>query len=164
MITQAWIDPRRIDWKDGLNPLARPAWTAAKNQYVNESLNDPLTFALRQGPAEMGLYPVPDEANSILPGLATFDQIITTIRNAWIIGFSATSQQPEGFTVQITAQGNPIFSKPVHHTALQGTPVFFCPIPRALIVPELAVRLQNLSAIANNLQLCIWTIHETETP
>jgi hypothetical protein len=160
MITQAWIDPRTIDWRDGLNPLARPAWRADANPYVHESLNDPLMLALRHASAEMAVHPVPDEANSNIPGLATFDQIIGLEANSWLIGFSATSQQALGFTVQITAQGIPIFSKPVHHTALQGTPVFFCPIPRALIVPELAVRLVNLSAIANNLQVCIWTIHE----
>lgn len=157
-----WTDPRTIDWKDGLNPLARPAFSTERNAYVNESLNDPLMYQLRQGPAEMHIYATPDAANSILGANNTYDQAIAVAPDTWIIGFSAASSRAEGFTVQIhDSTGELLFSKPVHHTALQGKPVFFCPQPKAILVPQLNVKLLNLAAVANTVQLCIWTIRET---
>lgn len=163
MSNRAWIDPRTLDWTDGLNPNNNPAFAQDKNRYVWESLQEPLMQTLRKAGSRLTVHAAPDSPHATLPGSATYDQTFNPVPFAWLIGFSAHSTQPEGFLVQVTdtVSLETIWSQPVHSANITGNPVYYLSLPRAVLPPsQLAVRIINLSTSPNLCQFCAWFIRE----
>jgi hypothetical protein len=156
-----WFDPTQIDWQDGLNPLAIPAYREQRNPAVYRALQGPTMVELRNTPGlELRLYAAPDEAFPSLPGSITYDTIVTLPAGAWIYGISASSAQPEGFLAQVTAPTHgTLFSKPVNSGDIKNARPHYLSRPQGL--PDggpVKLRLINLSLVANYCQLVIWVI------
>lgn len=162
MSNRPWIDPRLIDWSDGLNPLKIPAFRPDANPFVYASLQEDITQQLRAAKGRMTVSAAPDDQSAIIPALATFEQTLVLGGVSWLIGFSAHSQQPEGFMGQatVTSTGEPIWSQPLWSKNISGRPIGFLAMPHLLDPGQLTLRLLNLSAAPNRCQLCAWTIEE----
>jgi hypothetical protein len=155
-----WYPEDQIDWLDGLNPLARPAFRQTRNPYVYAALQNPTMVELRESGYDLHLYAAPDETFQTLPAGTTYDIIIEMPAGSWIIGVSANSAQTEGFLAQITLPtGAAIFNKPVSSKNLNAKPLFFS---QPLGIPFDGVtkmRLQNQSINPNFCQLVLWVMH-----
>jgi hypothetical protein len=156
-----WYHPEIIDWQDGLNPLAIPAYREQRNPAVYRALQRPTMVEIRNTPGlQPRLYVAPDDAFTTLPALGTYDVLANLPEGAWIIGLSATSAQPEGFLAQITMpSGSPLFTQPVNSNDLKNARPHFLARPQGL--PDggsVRIRLINLSALTNVAQLAIWVI------
>jgi hypothetical protein len=120
---------------------------------------------------------VPDKANAVVGALATYEHRISVPPGAWLYGLSGSSEQAEGFTVQVfdagsgaklyspsavdyanaTAQGAParivngagVSQTIVQRLALLGRPRVVCE-PGAL-----RVQVKNLSANTNRIRVCL---------
>jgi hypothetical protein len=165
-MSHPWIDPRLIDWTDGLNPLTQPRYGADVNRYVHDALDEPIAQTLRNTRGAMRVYAVPDESHAILAPSQLFELIVGPPPFTWLMAFSAHSEQPEGFLAQITdtVTGQHVWSQPVHSDSI-GNPasggLLWLSMPLPILPPSrLAVRITNLSAIANRCQLAIWAIQE----
>jgi hypothetical protein len=155
-----WYDPRRIDWHDGLNPLAIPAYREQRNPFAYRALQHPTMVALRNAAGyEPALYAAPDETFAVLPAGSTYDIIQTLPAGAWIYGISASSDQAEGFKAQITLPtGANLFNKPVSSQSLQGARPYYirpCGLPDG---GGVKLHLVNQSVSPNRCQLVLWVI------
>lgn len=156
-----WYPPDAIDWQDGLNPLALPAFRAQRNPYVYRALQHPTMVELRAAAAgyELALWATPEEsAGAIGPG-STYDALVTVPAGAWLYGLSATSVQPEGFLAQVTLPaGTNLFAQAVSSAALQARPYY---LSKPLGFPEsggLRLRIVNQSGSPNVCQLVAWVM------
>jgi hypothetical protein len=165
-MSSIWIDPRNVDWTDGLNPLTRRRYAENVNRYVHDALDEPVTQALRASRGAMRVFAVPDESHAILAPSQVFDLTINPPPFVWLVAFSAHAEQPEGFLAQITdtVTGQTIFSQPIHSASI-GNPasggLLYLSMPAPILPPSrLAVRLTNLAPAGNRCQLAIWVIQE----
>jgi hypothetical protein len=158
-MTRLWIDPRAIDWEDGLNPLRVRSFR--RRRYFAAALSQPLTMALRTAPGySMFAEALPASGGILIPGLATYDDVLRRLpAESWIIALAASSAQPEGFTAQMTTGERPSWSAPVHSSSLSAGAQYFLPQPLGITAPDqLTVRLVNQSAVANDVQLVFWIV------
>jgi hypothetical protein len=158
-MTQRWIDPRIIDFADGLNPLRVP--NLRRKSYFAQALSSPLMMALRTaGGYSMMLEAVPGRGSGSIPGKGSWDDTLLRLPpESWIVALSAWSQQAEGFSAQITVGDHPPWPAPVANGNVTGSPQYFLPQPLAVIQPDrVSVRLINKSALANSVQLVFWIV------
>jgi hypothetical protein len=74
-MTQRWIDPRIIDFADGLNPLRVP--NLRRKSYFAQALSSPLMMALRTaGGYSMMLEAVPGRGSGSIPGKGSWDDTL----------------------------------------------------------------------------------------
>jgi hypothetical protein len=158
-------DPRLIDWQDGLNPLTIPAYAREVNRFVYDALNSPVMLELRSQPGQMVTYATPPGAVATLAPFGTYDDVVPVRPFSWLVGFSAVSTQPEGFTAQCTdsVSGAAVWSQPAHNLNISGKPIMWLSTPRAISTGgTLSMRLVNLSGAANLVQLVAWVIEEAQ--
>jgi hypothetical protein len=157
MINTPWIDPRSIDYTDGLNPLANPGYLPNNNPYAYASLQEPIMLGLRNG---IGIEPrilvCPDPLDQLIQPGATYDFSVPVEPNTWLYGLNVSSQQAAGFYLQITDSGTgaTVFSQPVFSKNVQGTKskghIVLISAPRLFVPPAYPViRIVNNSASAN---------------
>jgi hypothetical protein len=156
-----WYAPEVIDWQDGLNPLAIPAFREQRNPYAYRALQRPTLYELRNTPGfELALYAAPGTDFAILGATSTYDGFIALPAGAWVVGVSASSAQPEGFSAQITMpNGATVFSQLTQSADLQNASPYYLSNPQG--IPDggpAKLRLINLSPLANLCQLVIWVI------
>jgi hypothetical protein len=161
-MNQAWYPPEIIDWGDGLNPLARPAFKEQVNPAVSRALQRPTLVELRNTPGlRLAIHAAPDASVS-LPPAATVDAILSIPPDSWIIGIGASSKEAEGFLAQVTApSGGALFSQPTHSANLNAKP-HYLQRPQPSLGGILKLRLINLSLSANFAQLAVWVIQPLE--
>lgn len=156
-----WYHPAEIDWQDGLNPLAIPAFREQTNPYFYRALQRPTMVAIRQSRGAVPrLYVAPDEAYTSLAPYATIDTVITAKPGSWLIGISAASAQPEGFKTQITMPwGTRLFNQPTGLGCVCGPTPFYFSEPQG--IPDggpIYVRMINQSGVANSSQVALWMV------
>jgi hypothetical protein len=155
---------------DRISPARYHQW---RNNYHVHALAalEPLRKALGYEPR---LEVIPDQQAAAIAPLATWDHRVTAPAGSFLWAISGSSQQPEGFTVQITdfATRSDLFSGPLHYdnatgqgsvsvpdstgaTVAIGSPLHMFSMPRP-IVGQLNVQLSNLSASANQAQIVLW--------
>jgi hypothetical protein len=133
-------------------------WNAA----ASAAYLEPTMQELRAAPGvELRLYAAPDAAAyTTLAAKATYDAQLLLPPAAWIVGLSAASVQPEGFTAQITMPtGTALLTVPANSRSLKGARPFYLPRPAGL--PDggpVRLRLINQSPAANLCQLVIWVV------
>jgi hypothetical protein len=120
MLNAPWIDPRDIDWTDGLNPVRNPGWRQNNNPYVYHALQDPFTMALRQGKGiEPRIYPGFDPSNLVVPAGTTQDYEVPIEPNFWCFAFSVNVNGRDFlFNVTDSVTGATFFSQPVSAAAM----------------------------------------------
>ncbi len=152
------IDPRTIDWEDGLNPLRVPSFR--RKRYFSAALNQPITMALRTAPGYSMLLEALPARGGAIPGKGTYDDVLRQLpAESWIIALSAYSKEAEGFTAQIRVGDHPPWSAPVSSKSITASPQYFLPYPLAVLAPDqVTVSLFNLSALANTVQLAFWIV------
>jgi len=156
-----WYPPDRIDWQDGLNPLAVPAFREQRNPAVYRALQQPTMVELRNTPGlELRLYAAPEASLASLPAGITYDALVPLPAGAWLIGLSASSAQAAGFLAQITMPtGTDLLSQHAASADLSGARPYYFPRPAGL--PDggqVKLRLINQAVVANRCQLVIWVI------
>jgi hypothetical protein len=169
--TYPWVDPRSVDWTDALNPLTKPGWSKQNNRYAFDSLQEPLSVALRDAIGiEPRIWVCPDPASQLLAGNNQSVFNVPAEPNTWIWAINAASNpgsmaDPAGFAVQISDSqtGASLFSSPIRQTLLDGTlqtsgnanqnPLIVLPLPRLFVPPSYpVVKIVNFSSSA---QICI---------
>ncbi len=120
---------------------------------------------------------IPDSSNKAVGVKATYEQRVTVPAGAFLWAIAGTSQQPEGFRLQIidTASGRGLLSQPAHFSAIAGgasypigvkncygtaviirQALYVLPKPRVIIEPGmLRVQITNLSAAVNTIQVVL---------
>ncbi len=114
MLNRPWIDPRSIDWTDGLNALAKPGFRQNNNPHAWAALKDPFMQALRQGKGiEPRAYVCPDSSSQPIAAGATYDYEVPSEPNCWMWAINA-SGDGDGFLVNVTDSltGAALFSQP----------------------------------------------------
>lgn len=119
MLNRPWIDPRAVDWTDGLNPLRVPGWSRNNDPYAYAALQDPFFQALRGAAGiENRIYVSPDpSAQTITPG-ATVDYEVPCEPNFWLFAYAASNQGDPGatqdflFNIADSETGASLFSQP----------------------------------------------------
>ena len=171
MRVNPWVDPRSVDWTDGLNPLTKPGYSQNNNLFAYESLQDPIFVALRNAIGiEPRIWVCPDQVNQSIAPQSTSAFNVPAEPNTWIWALNAVSNpgltaDPKGFYVQITDSltGADMFSSPIHSSNLDGTrttagdakqcPLVLIAAPRLYVPPAYPiVSIVNLSMSA---QTCI---------
>lgn len=119
-------------------------------------------------------YPLPGPSAAALAAAGGVDIRLSLPVGTWVYGFSASSSQAAGFEVQITDTrwNAPWFSAPIRWNTLtqQGAsadgitqPLTLLTEPRLVIEPGvLMVRLRNLAAAANSVELILFAAEPTE--
>ncbi len=158
-----WIDPREIDWQDGLNPLRIPAFRRNRNRYVYTALQNPLMVALRNADGlEIHLESVPDAEHATIAGFAPYEQIVSLRPGSFIIATSGSADHGnDTATVQITDSetGARAWSQPVSIANATGSPAKYFDRPLGFTPPaNFVVRITNLDNSANLVQLVLWII------
>ncbi len=151
----------QIDWQDGLNPLAIPAFARHVNRYVYEALENPIMRELRYQPGyETHLYAAPDDTVPTLPALQTVDSLITLPAGAWLFGVSVASPNAAGILVQITLpEGTNIFSVPTSSKSLKNAiPHFFARPAGFPARAAVKVSMKNQANANNTAQVVLWVI------
>lgn len=163
------IDPREIDWTDSINPLLLNQYDEERRPSDYQMLQGPLWVALRKSATyEPYIQIAPEERNQQLAARGTFEGRFTVPHGSYLIGFSTSSQQPEGFVFNIADIGNggAVFSKTIQSRlatagTTQGVSNLFIPLqqPRPILSPGLlSANLTNRSGSANTVQLAVWFI------
>ncbi len=130
MLHSKWIDPRKIDWTDSMNPLNGRGWgqDPSRNPFMFQTLSDPIWLALRQAQnLEPRVQVIPDPIDEVIPAGQTYDMNVPIEPNTWIYGVNtfitpAEEEDPANdFYVQITdsVTGATVFSQPTRATDLQ---------------------------------------------
>jgi hypothetical protein len=121
---------------------------------------------------------IPDQSNQVLGARAAYDHRVTVPPGSYLWALSGSSEQPEGFTVQITdfATRSNLLSAPAKFENITGqgtftlrdaagaqkslwTPLHLLAAPRPLIEPGLLnVQLTNSSNNQNRVQLVLWIL------
>lgn len=149
----------------GILPL--PQFGAQPRRYHTRALAE-LRRVTRTAGYSPGAYPLPDEANADMPAKAIIEIKLSLPVGTYVYGFTGSSQQAEGFEVQIIdlRHNTPFFTAPVlwNNLTAQGStegithPLFLLPHPRLVIEPAtLNVQIKNLSASTNQVQLVLLT-------
>ncbi len=166
-----WVDPRSLDWTDGLNPLTKPGWSKNNNLYAYESLQDPTFVALRNAiGVEPRIWVCPDSAHQTIAPQSLSSFNVPSEPNTWLWAINAVSNPGDspdaaGFLVQVTDSftGANVFSAPVPNNLLDGTlttsgnakqaPLVLIAAPRLFLPPAYpVVTVMNLSMSS---QVCI---------
>jgi hypothetical protein len=130
MLNTPWIDPRKIDWTDSLNPLTGRGWgkDPSRNPYMFDTLSDPIFLAIRKAQnLEPRIWVVPDPIDQIIAAGSTYDMSVAIEPNTWLYGINTWLAPVDGggndFYVQITdaVTGATLFSQQVHASDLQPT-------------------------------------------
>jgi hypothetical protein len=156
-----WFHPDQIDWQDGLNPRAKPAYRPTRNPAVYRALQQPTMQALRDTPGLLlRLFAAPETSMSSLPGGATYDVLVHLDAGSWIIGVSAASAQPEGFLAQITMPtATQLFTQPVSSASIKNARPLFLSRPAGIPnAGPIKVRLINQSLNPNACQFAVWVV------
>lgn len=160
---KAWIDPRSIDYTDGLNPLRIPGFAELNSPYVYRVLNgDAWHYALRFAKGiEPRCYVGPDPMQQLIQPGATINYEVPAEPNLWIWAVNASSDDEDFlFNVADSETGAQFFSTPISmssvNAALNGTahrgPLFFMATPHLFTPPAYPiVRITNTSGAA---QVC----------
>jgi len=139
----------------GLSPYRTAALEAAR--YIMEAPG-----------YEPAVYRVPSPCVPTLPAGANFEGRLSLPVASYVFGFSGSSAETAGFRVQVVdlGTGSAFFNEFLTFDLVcpQGAehgityPVAVLPTPRLVIEPAvLAVRIQNLAALANAIQFAVWT-------
>jgi len=161
-----WIDPRKIDWTDSMNPLTGRGWgpDPSRNPFMFDTLSDPIWLAIRGAhDLEPRILVVPDPIDEVIPAGQTYDTNVPMEPNSWLYALNtwitpAEEEDPANdFFVQITdaVTGAQVFSQQARATNLQpaignnrsgnGLRAFLSS-PRAFLPPSYpVVRIVNLS-------------------
>jgi hypothetical protein len=162
---------------DRIEPARYHQWSNAYHTAALAAL-EPLRKALGYEPRH---EVIPDQQHVQLAPLAPWDHRMSAPHGSWLWAISGNSQQPEGYTVQISdliAERN-LFSDAVQlaNTTGQGsitthdatgapvsiaTPLHVLPIPRPAEL--LNVQLTNKSANPNAVQLVLWIFQPPPQP
>ena len=155
-----FFHPLDIDWQDGLNPLAIPAFRQQRNPAVYAALQQPTTVALRNTPGyELRLYVVPDETTPTLAAAASYDAVIQLPAGAWIIGVGASSEAAPGFLVQITMPtGAKLFNRPTRSQDLAARPHYLARPQGITDAGFVQVKCINQAIAPNRCQLVLWVV------
>jgi len=162
MLSEAWIDPRSVDWTDGLNPLRVPGWSRNNSPYAYQALQDPFMQALRiAGGIENRIYVAPEPAAQLVTPGATVDFEVPSEPNFWLYAVAASNQGDDEdlqdflFNVTDSETGATLFSQPVSMTTMNpqrnGTadrsPYYLLSTPHLFASPSYpVVRMINTSA------------------
>jgi hypothetical protein len=165
----------REELMDRINPRVYPQFRGPYHTRALAAL-EPLRKALGYEPRN---EVIPDQQHVAVAKQATWDHRVTVPPGSWLWALSGSSQQPEGFTVQVTdfATRANLFSGAVRYQNLTGqgsvsindaagavhtltTPLHILPTPRPLIEPAvLNVQITNLSTTnSNEVQLVLWIL------
>lgn len=148
-------------------PLTLPQFAPRPMRYHTRALAE-LRRVTRAPGYQPGAYPLPDEANANMPAKALIEIRLSLPIGTYVLGFTGSSQQSDGFEVQIIdlRQNAPFFGAPVLWNNLTGQgstygithPLFLLPHPRLVIEPAvLNVQIENRSSSANLVQLVLFT-------
>lgn len=111
-------------------------------------------------------FVLPNPLNATIAAHGKFSERITVLPGTVFVGFSGSSHEADGFTVQIAdlTHGTRWFSGPqswknctVPVTATRQSPLYLLPAPR--VVDEMglfSIEFENLSANANQVQFVLW--------
>lgn len=148
-------------------PLTLPQFPPRPMRYHARALAEMRRVTSTPG-YQPGAYPLPDEDNANLPARALIEIRLSLPVGSYVLGFSGSSQQSDGFEVQIVdlRHNAPFFGAPVlwNNLAPQGStlgishPLFLLPHPRLVIEPALLnVQIKNLATTANQVQLVLFS-------
>ncbi len=119
---------------------------------------------------------VPDVMNAALVGKGRYEARISLPPQSYVWAFAGTSDQAAGFKVQIVDLGTKAewFSQPIRWDNLTGQgatpeglsfPLYILPKPRLVLEPGLlSVQVTNLAAVANPIQLVVFTAEPVWKP
>ena len=159
----------RLDTTQAFRNLADfPYWRKAAR--AMEPLRKALGYAPRQ-------EVIPTSPNVVVGARAIYDQRITLPAGSWLYAISGSSQQAEGFNVQITDFGSAstLFAAPINIQNLTGGnapagivdasgaavtaawPLHLLNLPRPIPEPGIVnAQITNMSANTNRVQLVLW--------
>lgn len=128
---------------------------------------------------EQQVLVAPDRANAVVGPGATYEHKFAVPPGSLITGFSGSSVQPEGCTVQLldAGTGAQMFDKPVDLANATGQgypggiangagvvqqiklPLALLARPRVVVEPGwLKLQIRNLAPLANDIQVCMWVV------
>lgn len=148
-------------------PLTLPQFRPAPGRYHGPALEELRRVTSTPG-YQPGAYPLPDEANAAMPGRSIIEIRLSLPIGTYVLGFSGSSDQAEGFQTQIydLRHNAPFFATPAPWELITGQgssegisyPLFLLPHPRLVIEPAvLSVQIENLSTSTNTVQLVLFT-------
>lgn len=180
MLTEKWIDPRKIDWTDPMSPLNGRGWgpDPSRNPFMYGTLSDPLWQAIRHaGDLEAEIWVTPPPIDEIIMAGATYETSLGIRPNTWLVGVQGWVESPgaptNDFYVQITdaLTGQQVFSQQARAsnlalasgaTPLRNKLVFWLSAPRLFLPPSYPiVKLVNLSTSDVKCNFNLWCAVET---
>jgi hypothetical protein len=177
MLSEKWIDPRKVDWTDGFNALNGRGWgpDPSRNPFMYATLSDPIWLALRNAQnIEPRVWVVPDPIDQIIEAGATYTTAVPIEPNTWLFGLNCWIEAPgpptNDFFIQITDEetGATVFSQPPRASniaaATGNTPpspsnrlIYPLSAPRAFLPPSRPiVKIVNLAASAVKCNVNLW--------
>jgi hypothetical protein len=163
-----WIDPREIDWTDGLNPIRNPGWRITTNPYAYAAMQDQFLQALRQAHGiQARIFVCPDPSAQLITAGATIDYEVPAEPNTWLWGINA-SGNASNFLLNVSdsVTGVKLFNQPIRMTDLcaarTGTagrgPIFFLSTPWLFQPPSYpVVRIINTNISEQTCRVTLFT-------
>ncbi len=154
-----YYDHSQIDYTDGFNPLAVPAFGEQVNPYVYDVLSSEVWRELRSSNnIEQRVLVAPEAQYAVLGPLAVYDAVAPIRAGSWIFGISCSSSRAEGALIQVgMPNGLPVFPVKPNIKSMSGATPFYLPCPAG--IPEagdVRIRIENQANAANTVQVCVW--------